>query len=437
MSSQNKSNTKSQHLVIKAIAVVAVCSSIFFGISHSGVAATNASSSAGPNTDKAESETAIPVFSEVVKAGDISQKIKTSGEIKPMLGVQVNPEATGKLEEVLVDVGDYVKKGQKLAQVNDETQQAQYQQAQAAFNISNVAVESAKVSIESAKSALVSAKASVEAAESQLKNLTVTRKRLEKLFAEGAVSRQDVDDIIARYDNASAAHISAQTTVKRSSDAVQTALMALEMRKAEQIQAKANLNAVKVNLDKTVVDAPFDGIITARYQDPGANVNTNTPLFAIEQNNPVKIIGSVIEKSLPSIEAGKTEIVISIDSVKGEFKGIVKKIYPSVDAVSRTGKIEMHFNNSENKIKTGMFAKIDILVTTHKNVVIVPRDALIKHEGGYLVYVIENSRAVKRAVKIGIVDENSVEIVEGLKAGDRIVSRGIEFVREGSLVKID
>lgn len=437
MNLQNKQHTKSQHMFAKVFVVLAVSAGIFFGISNTGSAATNNDNASATASKSDSKETATPVFSQIVNTGTISLKIKTTGEIKPMLGVDINPEAAGKLEEVLVDVGDLVKKGQKLALVNDETQQAQFEQAKAALNVANAAVEMQKVNIESAKSGLVSAKAAVEAADSQLKNLSVTRKRLEKLFAEGAVSRQDVDNIIAQYDNANAAFINAQTNVKKASDAVSTALMNLEVRKAEQTQATANLNAVKVNLAHTIVDAPFDGVITARYSDPGSNANTAKALFSIEQNNPLKILGTVIEKSLPQIEPGKTEVAITVDSVEGEFKGIVKKVYPSIDKISRTGKIEIHLDNSENKIRTGMFAKIDVLVSTHENAVIIPRDALIKFEGGYLAYVVENNRAVKRAVKVGITDDNDIEILEGIKAGDRIISKGIEFVREGSLVSVD
>ena len=442
-----QTNSKSQHWLLKVIVVFAISAGIFFGINSMGSAATNntnATQTASTNSSSSnnnKNEQATPVYSQLVETKTISQKIKTSGEIKPMLGVGIIPETSGKIEEIYVDVGDFVKKGQKLAQINDETQQAQYAQAKASLNVANAAIKMQEVTIESAKSSLVSAKAAVEASESQLKNLTITRKRLEKLFSEGAVSRQDVDDIITKYDNANAAHISAQTNVKRASDAIQTALVTLEMRKAEQTQATANLNAVKVNLDKTVVDAPFDGVITARYEDPGANANMNKALFDIEQSNPVKIIGTVIEKDLYQLIAGKTNVVITVDSVVGNFKGVVTKIYPSIDNSSRTGKIEIHLDHTDNKLRTGMFAKIDVLVTTHEKAVVVPRDSLVKYDNNYLAYVVEKQGnqyiAVKRDVKVGIFDDDRVEVISGLKAGDRLISKGTEFVREGAPVSID
>lgn len=437
-----QTNSKSQHWLLKVIVVFAISAGIFFGINSMGSAATTATQTANAKSDaNTKKELATPVYSEMIKSGTISQKIKTSGEIKPMLGVSLIPEASGKIEEIYVDVGDFVKKGQKLAQINDETQQAQYAQAKASLNVANASIKMQEVTIESARSSLVSAKAAVEASESQLKNLAVTRKRNEKLFSEGAVSRQELDNIITQYDNANANHIAAQTNVKRANDAIQTALVTLEMRKAELTQATANLNAVKVNLDKTIVDAPFDGVITARYEDPGANANMSKALFDIQQSNPVKIIGTIIEKDLYQLVAGKTNVVITVDSVEGQFKGIVTKIYPSIDNTSRTGKIEIHLDNSDNKLRTGMFAKIDVLVTTHENAVIIPRDALVKYENKYLTYIVEKQGdsyiAAKRDVTVGIIDDNKAEILSGLKAGERLISRGTEFIREGAPVSID
>ena len=88
-----------------------------------------------------------------------------------------------------------------------------------------------------------------------------------------------------------------------------------------------------------------------------------------------------------------------------------------------------------------MFAKIDVLVTTHENAVIVPRDALVKYDNNYLAYVVEKKDntliAVKRDVKVGIFDDDKVEILSGLKAGERLISKGTEFVREGAPVSID
>ena len=174
-----QTNSKSQHWLLKVIVVFAISAGIFFGINSMGSAATNSSNATQTANTKTTAsnkttEQATPVYSQLITTGNISQKIKTSGEIKPMLGVSLIPEASGKIEEIYVDVGDFVKKGQKLAQINDETQQAQYAQAKASLNVANAAIKMQEVTIESDRSSLVSAIDAFEASESQIKNLTVT-----------------------------------------------------------------------------------------------------------------------------------------------------------------------------------------------------------------------------------------------------------------------
>ncbi|HNW12434.1 MAG TPA: efflux RND transporter periplasmic adaptor subunit, partial [Candidatus Rifleibacterium sp.] len=84
----------------------------------------------------------------------------------------------------------------------------------------------------------------------------------------------------------------------------------------------------------------------------------------------------------------------------------------------------------------GMFAKISLLINTSENKPVVGRDALLKYENNYYAYLIENGHAVKRQVKVGIIDEDRVEVVEGLQPGELIISKGLEFIREGSAVKV-
>lgn len=379
---------------------------------------------------------AVPVFATIVATGTINRKIEISGDVMPMLGVNLHPEASGKILEIFVDVGSVVSKGQELAQINNEVQKAQLEQAQAAVTVSKAAIEMQKVMVETSQSGLVSARAGVEAAEAQLKNLAVTRERLEKLFAEGAISRQQLDDVIAQHDSAVARLTAAQSDVKQASDAILSAKMTLEMRRAELIQAAANLNVVKVLLDNALVRAPFDGVITARHADPGAMAAPAAPLFRVEQTNPVKIIGSIIEKDIDQLVAGKTAAIIQVDSIHDAFDGTVSRIYPAIDNTSRTGKIEILLQNPEQRLRSGMFAKISLLINTSENVPVVTRDSLLKYDGKYYVFLIQAGRAVKSLVKTGIIDEDRIEVTDGLKPGDIIIAKGLEFIREGSAVKV-
>lgn len=414
------------------IASRVIFSAVFFALLLANVCPPALAQSGNGNGSSA----AIPVFSATVSIDTINRKIETSGDIFPLLGVNIHPEAAGKIIEIFVDVGSKVKKGQELARINNEVQKAQLEQANAAVTVAMAAVEMQKVMMETSQSGLVAARAGVEAAQAQLKNLAVTRERLEKLFAEGAISRQQVDDVIAQHDSSIARLTAAQSDVKRASDAILSAKMTLEMRRAELIQANANLHSIKVLLDNTLVTAPFDGVITARHADPGAMAAPAAPVFRIEQNNPVKIIGSIIEKDIDQVIAGETGAIIQVDSIHEVFNGTVDRIYPAIESTSRTGKIEILLQNQDSRLRSGMFAKISLLIKTRENVPVVSRDSLLRHDGNYFAFLVLEGKAVKRQVKVGIIDENKVEILEGLKPGDTIIARGLEFIREGSMVKL-
>lgn len=376
----------------------------------------------------------IPVFATKVALGNVRTLVKTSAEILPMLGVDLNPEASGKLTELLVDVGSVVKKGEKLAQIDNKLQKAQYQEVTSVVSVAKSAIKLQEVMIETHKSSLVAATAAMEAAESSLTNLTVTKNRLERLYAAGAVSRQVLDDAIAKYDAANASFTGSKSNLKLAEDAIETAKVTLEMRKAELVRAEANKNSVKVLLDNTIVTAPFSGIITARHLDPGAMGNVAAPILRIEQNDPVKILCSLAEKDLSLIDVVKTKVLVKVDSVATPFEACIKQIYPTVDSFSRTGRVEIHLKNEHKKIKSGMFANVTFIINEKTEVPVVSRDAVMRFEGNSYVYVIENGKAVRKKIHLGITEDTTHEVVSGLKYGDTIIAKGVEFIREGAKV---
>ncbi len=420
--------------LMSGLLIILLIVGVFAGVRHKVCANNTEQVKLATNTSNKEKEVETPVFASKVSRGTVKTIVKTSAEISPMLGVDLNPEASGKITELLVDVGSTVKKGQKLAQIDNKIQKAQYQEVVSVVSLAKSAIKLQEVMIETHESRLVAALAAVDAAESALTNLTVTKERLEKLYSEGAVSRQSLDDIIAQFDAASARFTGAQSDVKLAQDAIKTAKVTLEMRKAELIRAEANRNSVKVLLDNTIVTAPFDGIITARHLDPGAMASVAAPILRIEQNAPVKILCSLAEKDLSLIDIETTGVKIRVDSFNREFNAHIRQIYPTVNPMTRTGRVEVLLHNEEKKIKTGMFANVDFIIAEKANVPIISRDSIMRFEGNSYVYVIENGKAIRRQINVGIIEDTLVEVVSGLSEGDTIISRGTEFIREGAYV---
>jgi membrane fusion protein (multidrug efflux system) len=208
------------------------------------------------------------------------------------------------------------------------------------------------------------------------------------------------------------------------------------MKQAQLAQAESNLNAVEVQRENAFVKTPFAGVITKKLLDPGAMANVAQPIFRLEQMNPVKVIGSLVEKDLLSLQAKKTKATVRIALLNREFSGIVDKVYPAISAKTRTGEFELVIDNPDNVLRSGMYTSISLYLDTAKGAVIVPRDALLT-QGIDMVAIRVNKDSIAERVKVrvGIVQNTSAQILEGLEPGDLIVSQGPELVKTGSRVK--
>jgi HlyD family secretion protein len=132
-------------------------------------------------------------------------------------------------------------------------------------------------------------------------------------------------------------------------------------------------------------------------------------------------------------------VEISVDSYSGKiFKGKVTILSPTIDPTTRTGEIEIHFDNKEKMLRSGMFARIKLFLGQKESTVVL-RDSLLKlpGTGSYYVYVVENGKAVQKNIKIGIGEGNFVEVISGLGPGEQVVLTGQGLVKEGVAVVID
>jgi len=378
----------------------------------------------------------LPVIVQKAVASDISAQLLTSGEILPFLGADIHPKIGGEIIKVNVSEGSQVTPGDLLAEIDHRILDAQLAQAEAAVTVARSSLDAQAVLVKTSQSNLVSAKAQASAVKAQVTNLIATRKRYQELFREGAVSEQQLDDVTAQHDAAQAQLVAAESGVRQAEDGIQTNQVNLKMRQAQLLQAEANLHAVEVQRENAFVRAPFAGVITRHMLDQGAMANVGQPIFRLEQMNPVKVIGSLVEKDLMLLTPTKTRAIVKVASVNRDFNGVVDKLYPAIAAKTRTGEFEIILDNPEMILRSGMYAGITLELDTAKNAVVVNRDALLSHGSDMAVIRVDSNGLAERVpVKVGIIQGTRAQILEGLKAGDMIVGQGGELVKTGSYVK--
>ena len=188
---------------------------------------------------------------------------------------------------------------------------------------------------------------------------------------------------------------------------------------------------------KSPVDCPLTGIIGLVYVDKGDSVSPQTPIAFVVNIDNVRVSLDVPEKYLPAMVLGQ-KADISVDAFPSQiFTGKVSKISPIVDLQTRTAPIEIFITNPEHKLTPGMFARVKLLLEEKKEIILIPKEAVIGKKPNTIVYAIDGKIARQHKVKTGIRYGGEVEIEAGLTAGESIVIMGQQRLRDGAEVVVE
>jgi len=197
--------------------------------------------------------------------------------------------------------------------------------------------------------------------------------------------------------------------------------------------ARAQYNLTKLELSYTTVVAPISGTIASRSIKTGNFVQINTPIFRIVDNSKLEATLNVPERELATLKAG-LPVLLQADALPGKtFEGVVDRVASVVDAGSGTFRVVCAF--ADKTLQPGMFSRIRIDYDQRADALVVPRIALLD-DGDPAVFVVRDGKAARVPVKLGYVDGEWLEVREGLKPGDRVVTAGKVALRDGSAVQV-
>jgi membrane fusion protein (multidrug efflux system)/multidrug efflux system membrane fusion protein/cobalt-zinc-cadmium efflux system membrane fusion protein len=330
----------------------------------------------------------VPVTVATARQGYVDRVLKIGGSVKGLEERDIVPDVPGRVARVLVKEGDLVKKGQVLAELDTKQTRIQFQQAQAAL----------------------------DAAQAQLTNARQELTRTRQLFKRGAVTRQQLDAVEA---GAKAA-------------------------KANVDRARAMVDLARHAIEVSTMKAPFDGMVTGRFRDPGDMINplmqSLSPLapnavVRVARLDQVLVDGFVADRDWAWIHDGMPARV-TVDAWPGDvFEGRVTKVMPAADTMSRTFMVEVTVENKKVRLRPGMYARVFLTQERQKGVT-VPLDALVKRDGGYLVFSVAEGKAHLHKVKVGLRSKDRAVVLEGLKPGLSVVVQGNIALKEGTPVRV-
>jgi membrane fusion protein, multidrug efflux system len=254
------------------------------------------------------------------------------------------------------------------------------------------------------------------------------------------LARVDDRELRAQFEAAEAAHQVAAAAYDRARQLRERRVITLpeyERERTAEAAARAQLDQVRTRLAYTVIQSPVDGVVTEKRVEAGDLVASQTRLFTVAEVSTLVVRVGVSELDVVQIAVGDP-VTIMLDAFPGRsFRGSVRRVFPAADPGTRLLPVEVALeNNDAAAVRPGFLARVTFAVGAHHDVLLVPAAALLGGGGTTAVFVLDNGTAVRRTVTTGLTSEGRVQIVAGLTAGEQVVTRGNNLLRDGMAVRV-
>jgi RND family efflux transporter MFP subunit len=341
--------------------------------------------------------------------------IEVVGSFEADDDVTVSSQAAGNLDEITVDVGSEVRRGQTIARIDPRELNLKVAQAEATLRQAEARLGLAPDArldpertpdVRQAKAALERARYDLHAARNLVEN--------------GDISKQQVDVYQKTFEQAEARYQAALENVRNL---------------AAQIEEKrAALLLAKKQFTDTAIISPISGVVKEKLASRGEYMQPGKALVQILQINPLRLKLEVPEAFAANIKVGQ-EVTLRVDAHGDrQFKGTIRRINPSVDEKNRSLTAEAEVKNDNALLRPGMFARAEIVSNRQGTALMVPEKAVVSLAGINKVFVLDGDHAAERQVKLGARDGALIEVIEGIKLGDRVITTNAERLHDGAKV---
>ena len=195
-------------------------------------------------------------------------------------------------------------------------------------------------------------------------------------------------------------------------------------------------NAAQVELDRSIIRAPFTGVITQRFIEKGQNITPQSQLFTIVDTDPLEAKVYLPEKEIFGLQPAQ-KVTLALNAQKNvTFTGTIRQINPAVDPKTGTVKVTVEVVKAPAIVRPGSFVDVRLETQRHDNALLIPKKALMEEAGERFVFVIQKNQASRRTIAIGFMDDQNAEILSGVNQGEMVVTSGQGSLRDGSKAEI-
>jgi RND family efflux transporter MFP subunit len=406
-------------------------------------------------SDRSEKDDVPRVQTISVQLQDLEQKIELPGTVEGFETADLYAKVGGYLEEISVDIGDRVTRGQMLARLSVPEMVKELRQKEVAIDAIQAEVKQAQAAIKQAQAQVVSAVAAVEETKSQLQEKKsqvnfreAEYNRISELVTRGSLNKELLDEITYKKESAVAAldavrakirsveaELSAKKTdVEKARADFQTALAHVEL-------AKADHERVVTLSEYSIIKAPFDGVVTNRMVDPGAfiqpadGISSAKPLLTVSSTAVVRISLDLPMAQVRWLDRGDRAILDRINVLPGKrFEGQVTRFSTILNKDSRMMRVEIDLKNPDHLLMPGYYGYVTLYLDKMLQQTIIPSSALLVDGDESYVFVVDQGKARKCLVKTIFENGSIVGIESDISPGDQVIQAGGGLLVDGQAV---
>jgi RND family efflux transporter MFP subunit len=346
-------------------------------------------------TQNGGSNVTIPLVKTLeVTLEPIRETLELIGNIEAETEIPIQPRISGRLITLMVEEGSEVKKGDLIGVIDDEAYMLQVQQTEA--NIIGI-------------------KANLEQAKVNASRLKSEKERYRELLDQRYISQWE-------YEQVENAYLAAEAN--------------LDTLKAQLKVAEKNYQLQKLQLEQTRIYAPISGYILRKLVTPGINLTSGTTIVTMASLSPVKLVFNIDQKDAVRIQRGMSVNFVN-DAVPNRiYSGKINQVAPVYDPKTRTLALSVNIDNDDRSLLPGMFGIVTVLMSGKDFALVVPQEAIVVNSQKGVFVVGDDNVVQFQPVKTGLEAEGRVEVVSGLKTGDKVVVVGQNRLRNGQLVEV-
>jgi len=416
--------------VIRPILLLGLVAAVVFGatqwISSKRPAASPAT---GPGVARPQRPTP-GVRTTVVDPTQLVEQGTFPAEVRASRTVDITSRVSGRLGAVPVREGSFVGAGGLVARIDDPELEFAVKQAEAAVDVQRARLAQLRAGARSQEVAQV--EATLAQAETSLAQAERDLARTQQLFADGFVARAAVDRAQTDVELARARVRGAReqlALVRQGPRTEDIDAQAAQVRQAEAIAAQT-----RARLRELRITSPIGGVVMRLNVEAGAVISSQTVVATVATISPVEVHVPLPETDMPRLR--KTSGArIKVDALPDRlFEGKIARVAPALDAASRSARLIVIVPNADLALRPGMFARATI-VFDERQAIVVPSDAIVRRGEAAVMFVVKDETVEERTVRVGYIEGSRSEIIEGLSAGEAIVTTGQQGLRDGMKVR--